>query len=1389
MESIEECNDNINFITGGKEEAAAGRSSAIFSELKLYCIQLLELHQNRVKSTSAVSQLLQLLRRSPHEALQPFFDYTLFPLLLLLDAAVDCRSKPNEDSRGRSIISNFPETPLKVGDILVEGVLNCLEELLKKCHLASVDQLVVLLKKLTRGALLSPLEASEEFREGVIRCFKALLLNLRPCSDDSCPCKKISSWPVLLEVESLQLPPFSKCDLKQEECLLAFLQSETASAAVGHWLSLLLKAADIEAGRELRGSATIRIECFTTLRMLIAKVGDGDALAFFLPGVVSQIGKVLHASKTMISGAAGSAKALEEAIRGLAEFLMIVLKDKSNLSSITVPFDDVPDFHSDSEKSPLLLLQKLRHLPNQMQDHGNVVIKDLTEADDGGIPVCDSSERGSINAGNMPHSLRVYRTKQWITDTSSHVDKLLSATFPHLCMHSSKRVRQGLLAAIQGLLTKCCYTLKSSRLMLLECLCILVCDDSEDVSLAAQAFFRYLHSSHGKHHIKHDFTQIFRRLIEKLPKVILENEESLAVSHARKLFVVIYFSGPQLVTDYLLQSPVTAAKFLDVFALCMSQNSVFAGSLEKRIITRNSSTGGYMRSIAEMKAIIDCNPEHFEFSESRKTKAQYSAESISDEYELPRMPPWFVHVGSQKLYHALAGILRLVGLSLFADSQSEGGLSIIMDVPLENLRKLISEVRMREYNNESWHSWYKRTASGLVIRRASTAACVLNEMLFGLSEQAIHNFSKMFSKSSVEWQELKHNEDGNQPGNVDDVVSIDLVWRICLDKGSRSQVVDYVGCVLHEYLSSEIWSLPIDGKDLFQQSHNEEGDMNLYFFHDTGMLHQVIIDGIGIFCMCLGKDFSSSGFLHSSLWLLLQNLICSNFLIRSASDAVLHIIAAMHEYETVGHLVLENSDYIIDSVCRELRHLDLNPNVPNILAAMLSYVGVAHKILPLLEEPMRAVSTELEILQRHRHPDLTISFLKAVAEIVKASKHEASSLPDQSLSFCKNVKSKMFDLEKKTGRFSNETRPFSDDEVDMDSREPGIIIHSNDPDMQIEEWESMLFKLNDSRRYRRTVGSMAGSCLIAATPLLSSAEHIPCLLALDIVEDGIFVIAKVEEAYKHEKESKEAIEHAFSLCSFHNLGDTLDDDETVENRLLPAANKIWPFLVSCVRNKNPLGVRRCMRAISNIVQICGGDFFSRRFHTDGVHLWNLLSTSPFQRRPLSKEKMPLLQLPYRGCKSSNSEDSSVAEASDVKVQVAVLSMLAELSKNRRSASALEAVLKKVCGLVVGVACSGVKGVQEAAINALSGLARMDPDLVWLLVADVYYSKKKDVVSPPNMEFPAISQILPPPSSDKQYLYVLYGGQSYGFDIDVNSVETVFRTLNSQVFTAQAQMYS
>lgn len=124
--------------------------------------------------------------------------------------------------------------------------------------------MVVVLKKLTSGALLSPFDASEEFREGIIRCFRALLLNLLPCSDGSCPCKQTFWFPTLLDSRDLKslLDRSPKRDSEPEECLLAFLQSQTASAAVGHWLSLLLKVCSVALISNLLIFSTHTFFCF-----------------------------------------------------------------------------------------------------------------------------------------------------------------------------------------------------------------------------------------------------------------------------------------------------------------------------------------------------------------------------------------------------------------------------------------------------------------------------------------------------------------------------------------------------------------------------------------------------------------------------------------------------------------------------------------------------------------------------------------------------------------------------------------------------------------------------------------------------------------------------------------------------------------------------------------------------------------------------------------------------------------------------------------------------------------------------------------------------------------------------------------------------------------------
>ncbi|XP_014490963.1 TELO2-interacting protein 1 homolog [Vigna radiata var. radiata] len=1310
--------------------------SSTFQRLKSHSLHLLDLLQNphihnqKHSSVTVIPQLLRFLQTSSPSALQPFFDYALFPLLLLLDAAVQCRSTLKIDSQPGVL-----KTPVEVSDGVAEGVVKCLEELLRKCRLNSVDQMVVLLKKLTYGAMLSPSEASEEFREGILLCVKALLLSLYSCSDMSCVCKQIPGMPALSGGDNNdRLNKTFASGSESGECVLAFLQSQFASAAIGHWLSLLLKTADTEAARGQQGSARLRIEAFKTLRVLVAKVGSADALAFFLPGIASQLAKVLHSAKIVISGPAGNVDSIDQAIRGFTEFLMIVLQDDANASALDI--ESSSDFDSNECNSTLSLLEELRHL--QVKNCVNTKATEDTGVESEKISYSQTQlqETGNTDPDKENLSLHVNRTKDWMQRTSEHVNKLLDATFPHICIHPSQKVRKGLVDAIKGLLSECFYTLGESRLMLLECLCALVFDVSNDVSSTAQDFLEYLFSQNLKHVIKQNATEIFIRHLEKLPRVVLGHEESYAVLHAQKLLTIIFYSGPRLIVAHL-QSPVEASRFLDLFAACLSHNSVFSGSLRKLTSTDRSSALGYLPSIAELKSganFFNYSPSLISSGLSELLKCRLIEEKsiekpVKTAYELPRMPPWFSYVGSLKLYQPLAWILRFVGLSLVADNISEGLMLHVIETLLGYFRKLVSELRLREYNEESWQSWYDRHGSGQLLRQASTAVCMLNEIIFGVSEQASNDFASIFHNCAFHTS----------------------FWNMPKDKGVRSYLVECIGGILHEYLSAEVWNVPIDcgTADLLHNAVVEE-DISLYFFQDAAMLREVIIDGVGIFNLCLGRDFVSSGFLHSSLYLLLENLSSSNYRVRNSADSVLHILSTTSGFPTVGQLVLENADYVVDSICRQLRHLDLNHHVPNVLASMLSYIGVAHKILPLLEEPMRSVSMELEILGRHQHPDLTIPFLKAVEEIVKASKREAFLLPAQTELFARDVRSIISD--------SSETKQ--------------------------DQWEDILFKLNDSRRYRRTVGSIAGSCVTAAIPLLASIKQEICLAALDIIESGTLAIAKVEAAYKHERAIKEATEEALESLSLYQLKDTLEANEegADENRLLPAMNKIWPFLVTCIQNRNPVAVRRCLSVISSVVPVCGGDFFTRRFLSDGAHFWKLLITSPFHKKSFSKDERIPLQLPYRS--SSMSSEDSLAETSHLKVQIAVLNMIADLCRNKSSSSALELVLKKVSGLVVGIACSGVVGLRDASLNALHGIASIDPDLVWLLLADIYYTKYKENLPPPRPELPQISQILPPPMSPKEYLYVQYGGQSYGFDIDLASLDIAFTR-----FDSQHQMYS
>lgn len=162
----------------------------------------------------------------------------------------------------------------------------------------------------------------------------------------------------------------------------------------------------------------------------LLQVGSADALAFFLPGVVSQFAKVLHSAKTIMSGAAASAEAMDQAIRGLAEYLMIVLQDDCN--ALILGVEASSDFGSYYCKPTVSILEELRHLKVKAQ-HQNEAVED-TSGHSGKIPSSktEPQEMRSTDSSIEMGSLYVNRTKDWLEKTSAHLKKLLSATFPHV---------------------------------------------------------------------------------------------------------------------------------------------------------------------------------------------------------------------------------------------------------------------------------------------------------------------------------------------------------------------------------------------------------------------------------------------------------------------------------------------------------------------------------------------------------------------------------------------------------------------------------------------------------------------------------------------------------------------------------------------------------------------------------------------------------------------------------------------------------------------------------------------------------------------------------------------------------------------------------------------
>lgn len=167
--------------------------------------------------------------------------------------------------------------------------------------------------------------------------------------------------------------------------------------------------------------------------MKYLQIGAADSLAFFLPGVISQFAKVLHISKSMITGASGSSIAVDHVIRGLAEYLMIVLEDDLNVSGLDTSSIFTKN-NSGLIKSSESVLDELRHIPLKDQAQLVTLPRDLNGK---GVHLDEPVDfrKKEVVPSNLVGAFSVNRSKDWKEKTASQVNKLLVATFPHVRLY------------------------------------------------------------------------------------------------------------------------------------------------------------------------------------------------------------------------------------------------------------------------------------------------------------------------------------------------------------------------------------------------------------------------------------------------------------------------------------------------------------------------------------------------------------------------------------------------------------------------------------------------------------------------------------------------------------------------------------------------------------------------------------------------------------------------------------------------------------------------------------------------------------------------------------------------------------------------------------------
>nr|XP_010959048.1 TELO2-interacting protein 1 homolog [Camelus bactrianus]XP_045376908.1 TELO2-interacting protein 1 homolog [Camelus bactrianus] len=423
------------------------------------------------------------------------------------------------------------------------------------------------------------------------------------------------------------------------------------------------------------------------------------------------------------------------------------------------------------------------------------------------------------------------------------------------------------------------------------------------------------------------------------------------------------------------------------------------------------------------------------------------------------------------------------------------------------------------------------------------------------------------------------------------------------------------------------------------------------------------LEGVGHFARALGTDFRL--LLMSALYPVLEKAGDQTLLISQAATGAMMDICHACGYESLQHLINQNSDYLVNGISLNLRHLSLHPHTPKVLEVMLQNSDAS--LLPLVADVVQDVLATLDQFYDKRATSF-VSVLHALLVALAQWFPDADNLgqlQEQSVGEKESHLSRRpAALEK---GLENTTTAEDIEQFVLNYLKEKDVADGNVSDFDSEEEEQS----DPPRVNEDDMG-----------PDVEPPLPVQIQIAVDVMERCIHLMS--DKNLKIRLKVLDVLDLCVVVLQSH------------KNRLLPLAHRAWPSLVHRLTNDDPLAVLRAFKVLGTLGGKCG-DFLRSRFCKDVLPK---LAGSLVSQAPVSARAGPVY-----------------SHTLAFKLQLAVLQGLGPLCERLDLG---EGDLNKVADacLIYLSAKQPVK-LQEAARSVFLHLMKVDPDGTWFLLNELY----------------------------------------------------------------------